>query len=132
MVLEDCSLSRLSDTPRPIGRGFLDRSKSFLFHSSMLREQLGYRIKVPMVRTFTATNQPKFSKTHSNSAGLTYRMPYGRSARDNTEDSRARTNTQPERSARSRLISPPDWAMLYGKFGNPQSLDSDLFCSSSR
>ena len=68
--------------PAPIGARVLDRSRTFLFHSSLPGEQLGYRIKVPVVRTFTAMNQPKLSKSHTNSTDLTSRLPDGRSTRD--------------------------------------------------
>ena len=66
----------------PIGARVLDRSRTFLFHSSLPEEQLGYRIKVPVVRTFTVTNQPKLSRSHTNSTDLTSRLPDGRSTRD--------------------------------------------------
>ena len=68
--------------PAPIGARVLDRSSTFLFHSSLPGEQLGYRIKVPVVRTFTVTNQPKLSRSHTNSTDLTSRLPDGRSTRD--------------------------------------------------
>ena len=68
--------------PAPIGARVLDRSRTFLFHSSLPGEQLGYRIKVPVVRTFTVTNQPKLSRSHTNSTDLTSRLPDGRSTRD--------------------------------------------------
>ena len=68
--------------PAPIGAKVLDRSRTFLFHSSLPGEQLGYRIKVPVVRTFTVTNQPKLSRSHTNSTDLTSRLPDGRSTRD--------------------------------------------------
>ena len=66
----------------PVGARVLDRSRTFLFHSSLPGEQLGYRIKVPVVRTFTVTNQPKLSRSHTNSTDLTSRLPDGRSTRD--------------------------------------------------
>ena len=66
----------------PIGARVLDRSRTFLFHSPLPGEQLGYRIKVPVVRTFTVTNQPKLSRSHTNSTDLTSRLPDGRSTRD--------------------------------------------------
>ena len=68
--------------PAPIRARVLDRSRTFLFHSSLPGEQLGYRIKVPVVRTFTVTNQPKLSRSHTNSTDLTSRLPDGRSTRD--------------------------------------------------
>ena len=68
--------------PAPIGASVLDRSRTFLFHSSLPEEQLGYRIKVPVVRTFAVTNQPKLSRSHTNSTDLTSRLPDGRSTRD--------------------------------------------------
>ena len=68
--------------PASIGSRALDRSRTFLFHSSLPGEQLGYRIKVPVVRTFTVTNQPKLSRSHTNSTDLTSRLPDGRSTRD--------------------------------------------------
>ena len=74
--------SYLLTLPAPIGARVLDRSRTFLFHSSLPGEQLGYRIKVPVVRTFTVTNQPKLSRSHTNSTDLTSRLPDGRSTRD--------------------------------------------------
>ena len=68
--------------PAPIGARVLNRSRTFLFHSSLPEEQLGYRIKVPVVRTFTVMNQPKLSRSHTNSTDLTSRLPDGRSTRD--------------------------------------------------
>ena len=75
-------IEHLLTLPAPIGARVLDRSRTFLFHSSLPGEQLGYRIKVPVVRTFTVTNQPKLSRSHTNSTDLTSRLPDGRSTRD--------------------------------------------------
>ena len=73
---------QLLTLPAPIGARVLDCSRTFLFHSSLPGEQLGYRIKVPVVRTFTVTNQPKLSRSHTNSTDLTSRLPDGRSTSD--------------------------------------------------
>ena len=66
----------------PFQARVLDRSRTILFHSSLPGEQLGYRIKVLITRTSTVTNQPKLSRSHTNSADLTSRLPDGRSTRD--------------------------------------------------
>ena len=78
---------KATDTPRPIGRGFLDRSKNVSVSQFVARRTAWLSHKSSRSENLygdepTGAPSSKFSRSHTNSADLTSRLPDGRSIRD--------------------------------------------------